>query len=312
MQHLTGGVLILRNKFFIILYRGKDFLPGKVASSVHEREIELNDQQLQEEEARAKAIKSFNIINESLFETSDVGTFSEFKDIQANYLPCNHETSMEKIKIDAEIENLTKELKDEEHKLLMLNLKIETSEKELMKLNSLWSPSRQYVDQETLTEEERQAFRKIGLKMDEFLLLGRRGVYEGTIESMHQHWKHREIVKVITMQKAFRQITYTARLLEIESSGILVAVEKLRSGHAIIIYRGKNYDRMLLKRSPKNLLTKREALQRSIEIQRIGSMKYFAWRKQQTISELKQRLRYLQGRAEEFNAKGSSTQPLEV
>ena len=120
MQRLTGGVLILRNKFFIILYRGKDFLPGKVASFVHEREIELHDQQLQEEEARAKASKSFINIDQSVCTTSNIGTFSEFKDIQADYLPLNNGTSPEKIKIEAEKENLAKELKDEEHKLFIV------------------------------------------------------------------------------------------------------------------------------------------------------------------------------------------------
>lgn len=125
MQRLTGGVLILRNKFFILLYRGKDFLPGKVASSVHERELELRDHQLKEEEARAKAIEaieSLNAIDESVCSTSNIGTFSEFKDIQANYLPLNNGTSTEKIKIEAEKVNLTKELKDEEHKLLIVSL----------------------------------------------------------------------------------------------------------------------------------------------------------------------------------------------
>lgn len=125
MQRLTGGVLILRNKFFILLYRGKDFLPGKVASSVHERELELRDHQLKEEEARAKAIEaieSMNAMDESVCSTSNIGTFSEFKDIQANYLPLNNGTSTEKIKIEAEKVNLTKELKDEEHKLLIVSL----------------------------------------------------------------------------------------------------------------------------------------------------------------------------------------------
>ena len=56
---------------------------------------------------------------------------------------------------------------------LQLNLKIEKSEKELAKLNSSCNPSEQSADQELLTEEERQAFRRIGLKMDEFLLLGK-------------------------------------------------------------------------------------------------------------------------------------------
>lgn len=98
---------------------------------------------------------------------------------------------------------------------------------------------------------------------------GRRGVFDSVIGSIHQHWKHREVVKVLTMQKAFSQVMNSATLLEIESGGILVAVEKLRKGHAIIIYRGKNYRRPL-KLVPENLLTKREALLRSKEMQRRG------------------------------------------
>ena len=103
---------------------------------------------------------------------------------------------------------------------------------------------------------------------------GRRGVFDSVIGSIHQHWKHREVVKVLTMQKAFSQVLNSATLLEIESGGILVAVEKLRKGHAIIIYRGKNY-RHPLKLVPENLLTKREALLRSKEMQRRGVIAQF-------------------------------------
>jgi RNA-binding protein YhbY len=101
------------------------------------------------------------------------------------------------------------------------------------------------------------------------LVSGRRGVFDGVIEGLHQHWKYREVAKVVTMQRLFRQVIYTATLLEAESSGILVSVNKLKDGHAIIIYRGKNYRRPV-KPVPENLLTKREALHRSLEMQRIG------------------------------------------
>lgn len=102
-----------------------------------------------------------------------------------------------------------------------------------------------------------------------FGLTGRRGVFSGVIEEIHQNWKHKEVVKVITKQNQPRQIMYTAKLLEVETGGILIAVEKLTTSHAIILYRGKNYCRPT-KSSPSNLLTKREALRRSIEVQRRG------------------------------------------
>lgn len=101
------------------------------------------------------------------------------------------------------------------------------------------------------------------------LASGRRGVFDGVIEGLHQHWKYREVVKVITKQRLFHQVVYTAKFLEAESGGVLVSVKKLKEGHAIILYRGKNYRRPL-KRVPENLLTKREALHKSLEMQRIG------------------------------------------
>lgn len=72
------------------------------------------------------------------------------------------------------------------------------------------------------------------------------------------------------MQTSYSRIMQTARLLEIESDGILISVEKLINRHAIILYRGKNYKPPPIGIFPKNLLTKREAMRRSIEIQRRG------------------------------------------
>lgn len=95
-------------------------------------------------------------------------------------------------------------------------------------------------------------------------LTGIRGVFDGVIENMHLHWKHRELVKLISKQKNFAFVEDTARLLEYESGGVLVAIEKVPKGFALIYYRGKNYRRPISLR-PRNLLTKAKALKRSIE-----------------------------------------------
>lgn len=101
-----------------------------------------------------------------------------------------------------------------------------------------------------------------------FLLCsGRRGVFDGTVENMHLHWKHRELVKIISKQRNIEASLQEARTLEAESGGILVAVERVNKGYAIIMYRGKNYERPACLR-PKTLLTKREAMKRSLEAQR--------------------------------------------
>lgn len=285
LKRLTGGTIILRNKDFIILYRGKDFLPGGVTQSVIEREAQVHDQQVKEEEARLKVIDSLQMFSGLPSEESSVGTFKEYQDIQVNHV---HETTENKaiIELEAKKHRLEKELKDEERRLFIFNKKIERSNQVLAKLRSSWNPSEQSADTELLTQEEMGIFRKIGLKMDEHVLIGRRGIFDGVIEEIHQHWKHKEIVKVISKQNQARQITYTSMLLEVETGGILIAVEKLTNSHAIILYRGKNYRRPT-KSSPSNLLTKREALRRSIEVQRRGSMKHFAWERQKSIEELK-------------------------
>jgi hypothetical protein len=60
----------------------------------------------------------------------------------------------------------------------------------------------------------------------------------------------------------------TAKMLEAESGGILVDIVTTSKGQAIIVYRGKNYQRPSELR-PRNLLTKRQALKRSLEAQRM-------------------------------------------
>lgn len=84
---------------------------------------------------------------------------------------------------------------------------------------------------------------------------------------MHLHWKYRELVKLITKQKTLAYVEDTARLLEYESGGILIAIERVPKGFALIFYRGKNYRRPISLR-PRNLLTKAKALKRSVAMQR--------------------------------------------
>ena len=98
-------------------------------------------------------------------------------------------------------------------------------------------------------------------------IAGRRGVFDGVIENMHLHWKHRELVKVIVKEKDPEELQRTAKMLEYASGGVLVAVVVTSKGNAIIMYRGKNYERPSSLR-PDNLLTKKEALKRSVEMRR--------------------------------------------
>ncbi|KAL1205828.1 Chloroplastic group IIA intron splicing facilitator CRS1 [Cardamine amara subsp. amara] len=292
LKHLTGGVLILRNRYLIILYRGKDFLSDEVADLVDDRERLLRRYQHFEETKRESDIEILEVgtNGKQSEETSKTGTLLEFQELQRKF----GEMKTRNLETEAEKARLEKELKSQEHKLSILKSKIEKSTMELFKLNSLWKPSERDDDIEILTNEERECLRRIGLKMNSSLVLGRRGVFDGVMEGLHQHWKHREVAKVITMQKIFSRVVYTAKALEAESNGVLISIEKLKEGHAILIYRGKNYTRPSSKLMAQNLLTKRKALQRSIAMQRLGSLKFFAYQREKAIEDLKVRLVNLQ------------------
>ena len=82
------------------------------------------------------------------------------------------------------------------------------------------------------------------------------------------HWKYRELVKVVINARTFEQVKKVALALEAESGGVLVSVDRIsKKKFAIVVFRGRDYKRPSTLR-PKNLLTKRKALARSIEIQR--------------------------------------------
>lgn len=87
------------------------------------------------------------------------------------------------------------------------------------------------------------------------------------MENMHLHWKYRELVKIIVKAPNIEEVKNIALALEAESGGVLVSLDKISKGYAIIVFRGRDYKRPPLLR-PKNLLTKRKALARSIELQR--------------------------------------------
>ncbi|XP_050227404.1 chloroplastic group IIA intron splicing facilitator CRS1, chloroplastic isoform X2 [Mercurialis annua] len=174
LKHLTGGVLLLRNKYFIILFRGKDFLPCQIASLVEDREDELKSCQLNEEAARLKATESETCVlnNEFMATTSKLGTLNEYQDIQVKFKELEQENRDSKLQLEAKREKLEKELRIQEYKLLILQRKIEKAARELSKLNAAWAPAEQDADLEMMTEEERECLRKIGLKMHSSLLLG--------------------------------------------------------------------------------------------------------------------------------------------
>ncbi|KAM7488313.1 hypothetical protein LguiB_025797 [Lonicera macranthoides] len=254
IKKLTGGILLSRNKDFLVFYRGKSFLTPEVAKALLEKERLAKSLQDEEEKARLRASSLFTPSVEITNDFGTAGTLGETLDANARW--GKRLDAWDKKKADR---------------------KLGRAERALSKVESFLNPSDHAADQGSITDEERFMFRKLGLRMKAFLLLeneaktvlfsGRRGVFDGTVENMHLHWKYRELVKIIVKAKSFEQVKKVALSLEAESGGVLVSVDKISKGYAIIVYRGNDYKRPSLLR-PKNLLTKRKALARSIELQR--------------------------------------------
>ncbi|XP_006482480.1 CRM-domain containing factor CFM2, chloroplastic isoform X4 [Citrus sinensis] len=271
LKRLTGGTLLSRDREFIVFYRGKDFLPPAASCAIEERrkhEFSTSNDSKEEPELGNRHDNSGDNTQDEFGCTNDQKStmHSEQKERRSAEVAIRRTNirlsrALEK---KAEAEKLLAELEEE-------------------------TPEQYEVDKEGITEEERYMLRKVGLRMKAFLLMGRRGVFDGTVENMHLHWKHRELVKIISKQRKIEAALQEARTLEVESGGILVAVERVNKGYAIILYRGKNYERPACLR-PKTLLTKREAMKRSLEAQRRQSLKLHVLELTRNIEKLKLQL----------------------
>ncbi|XP_078438858.1 CRS1 / YhbY (CRM) domain-containing protein [Wolffia australiana] len=309
LKNLTGGVLLLRNKFYIVFYRGKDFLPTSVAVALAERQEQAKNIHDLEEMVRIKNFHHSDVQtslkheekSKSKVKTEEeeascspiavnghalAGTLAEFLEAEAQWGRQISVEEQEQMKQEASRMKIAKMVKKLEHKLSLAEAKKMRAEKLLAKIESSMVPLRPSDDFETISEEERSVFRRIGLKMKAYLPLGIRGVFDGVIENMHLHWKHRELVKLISKQKTLAFVEDSARLLEYESGGILVAIERVPKGYALIYYRGKNYQRPINLR-PRNLLTKAKALKRSVAMQRHEALSQHILELEKSVEKIK-------------------------
>lgn len=276
LKRLTGGILLSRDKEYIVFYRGKDFLPSAVSSAIEERR-------------RNRMHGDKQVANGSLTETTENIVLNTGGQAAASVSKTSKDQKIRYVSQEQKIMSIQKTIERTSRKLSMALEEKEKAEKLLSDLEQAEISRQAEVDKEGITEEERYMLRRVGLRMKPFLLLGRRGVFDGTIENMHLHWKYRELVKIICGGRDIDEIHNIARTLEAESGGVLVAVERVRKGHAIIVYRGKNYQRPASLR-PETLLNKKEAMKRSIEAQRRESLKLSVLKLANNIEELKHKL----------------------
>ncbi|XAR67155.1 hypothetical protein NMG60_11013610 [Bertholletia excelsa] len=289
LKMLTGGTLLSRNKEYIVFYRGNDFLPPVLTKTLIEAEKRTALQHDEEEQARRNALMLIQSNSNNVKCPLVAGTLAETMAASLRWgnQPCSED--LEKMKRDSALARHASLVRYLEKKLALAKGKIKKAEKALAKVQVSLAPAELPTDLETISDEERFLFRKIGLSMKPYLLLGRRGIFDGTIENMHLSWKYRELVKIIVKRKSFLQVKHIAISLEAESGGVLVSLEKTVKGYAIILYRGKNYQRPHAVR-PKNLLTRRQALARSIELQRREALKHHILELTERIEKLKSEL----------------------
>ncbi|KAG1346340.1 CRM-domain containing factor CFM3, chloroplastic/mitochondrial [Cocos nucifera] len=288
IKKLTGGILLSRNKEYIVFYRGNDFLTPSVRDVLIEKEKLAAIQQDEEEVAR---IRASSIVSNANGNKAPLvaGTLAETLEAKIRWGNPLSSEDREKMRKDLDLDKHVSLIRYLQRKLFFAKAKVRKAEGALAKVQEFLKPAELPTDLETVTDEERFLFRKIGLKMRSYLLLGRRGVFDGTIENMHLSWKHRELVKILVKGKTFAQVKHIAISLEAESGGVLISLDKTTKGYAIIIYRGKNYQRPLTLR-PNNLLTRRQALARSIELQRREALNHHISNLQDSIQMLKSQL----------------------
>ncbi|KAL5574427.1 hypothetical protein UlMin_016126 [Ulmus minor] len=227
LKKLTGGMLLSCNKDFLVFYRGKSFFF-----------LEILAEFLQDEEEQAQLRASAIIIPRN-----DVAKQSRTDEAEI----VRHASLVRKL----------------EDKLAFAEQRLMKAERALSKVKEFLKPVNRPADPDSITDEERFMFRKLGLRMKAFLLLGRRRVFDGTVdgtvENIHLHWKYYELVKIVVNARTFDQVRKIALALEAESGSVLVSVDKIsRKKFAIVVFRGKDYQRHKTLR-PKILLTKRKA-----------------------------------------------------
>ncbi|CAI5514584.1 unnamed protein product [Closterium sp. Naga37s-1] len=308
LKRLTGGVLLARDKFFISLYRGKDFLPAALASTLAARQHHARQSADEEERERLLALPSLLLPSPSGSAHGEGGAWgasagsarrtegegdtegtqgaeSAEEEVEGQLVEEERRRRRESIEASRRLA-LARQI---EQKLAQALRKKGRAEEQLEKLQAVLRPVEVPADSETLTEEERHMFRKLGQKMRAYLEMGKRGVFAGLVENMHLHWKHRELVKIICKERDRRRAEDVAGMLAVESGGVLVDVVAVKKYHAIIVYRGKNYSRPSVLR-PKGLLTKRQALKRATEEQRRASLEAHMRDLDTAISRLSQGL----------------------
>ncbi|MBA0825647.1 hypothetical protein Goarm_010576, partial [Gossypium armourianum] len=103
LKKLTGGILLSRNKDFLVFYRGKNFLSADVAEALLERERFAKSLQDVEEQARLRVSALFAQSTEVAEQSGASGTLGETLDADARWGKRLDDHHKEKVLKEAEI-----------------------------------------------------------------------------------------------------------------------------------------------------------------------------------------------------------------
>lgn len=179
--------MLSRDKDFIVLYRGKDFLPSAVSSAIEERRRHV----IHVEKQGAECSKSKKTAQEVIVEDTKSGSESKInsaKDQRSNFFgdPKNMksaEAAIRKTDVKLSMVLFAKmlplvDLLVKSFLIYVAFLPLQALEKKakaeklLAELEQAEIPQQSEIDKEGITQEERYMLRKVGLRMKPFLLLG--------------------------------------------------------------------------------------------------------------------------------------------
>lgn len=172
-----------------------------------------------------------------------------------------------------------------EYRIAKQKKKIMLHEEQLKKKYQLPEFPERDPDPETLTPEQLYTLKKLGYKNKNYVPVGRRGIYGGTIQNMHMHWKKHETVRLCCDNFPKEKIKAMGEQLERLSGGIVIDIHQAKT---IIMWRGRNYKR------PKNDIpevfknfNKRKALLKSKHEQAINSLRDSIQRWEKDLRDLR-------------------------
>nr|CAB3453219.1 unnamed protein product [Digitaria exilis] len=185
LQKLTGGVLLSRNKEYIVFYRGNDFITPKVRQVLVEKQEQAITRQDEEELARLKASASITTIPNESRGPLVAGTLAETTEAKSRWGDSLNDKQKEEEMKHLALKKHASILRNLKRKMILARTKVAKAERALAKVQEFLSPAELPTDLETVTDEERFLFRRIGLKMRAFLMLGMSNAFHYTVALKH-------------------------------------------------------------------------------------------------------------------------------